>query len=47
MVDQVLVEEAGLTPGDECVVVGSLPLRVRGVTNFLKLHRLGESAVVE
>jgi hypothetical protein len=42
-VDQVLLGEADFHLGDECVVVASLPLRVRGVTNFLKLHRLGES----
>ena len=33
-----------VTPGEEVVVVGSMPASAQGVTNFLKLHRVGESA---
>ena len=47
LVDQVLVEENRLEVGCEAVVVASMPLRARGVTNFLKLHRIGESATLE
>ena len=32
-----------MADGDEVVVVASLPVRATGSTNFLKLHRVGES----
>jgi pyruvate kinase len=44
MVDATLHDLGHLSDGDECVVVASLPVQARGATNFLKLHRLGESA---
>lgn len=43
IVDTVLVEQALFGAGDEVVVVGSLPVKTAGTTNFLKLHRVGES----
>lgn len=44
MVDELLVERTPLTTSDEVVVVASLPVHAAGATNFLKLHRVGESA---
>ncbi|MCZ2109056.1 MAG: pyruvate kinase [Dehalococcoidia bacterium] len=43
-VDTLLVERGFLHDGDEVVVLASLPVHASGSTNFLKLHRLGESA---
>lgn len=43
MVDLTLVAGNHIARGDEVVVVASLPVRVQGTTNFLKLHRIGES----
>lgn len=43
-VDRLLLDGGLLSPGDEVVVVASLPVSAAGTTNFLKLHRLGESA---
>lgn len=43
MVDVTLVARNHIARGDEVVVVASLPVRVQGTTNFLKLHRIGES----
>ena len=42
--DQLLTERGHVRQGDEVVVVASLPVEAAGVTNFLKLHRVGESA---
>jgi len=42
MVDGLLVERRLMAPGEEAVVVASLPLGGAGTTNFLKLHRVGE-----
>ncbi len=44
MVDNVLVEGQHMKNGEEVVVVASLPVVAAGTTNFLKLHRIGESA---
>ncbi len=44
MTDRLLVERGMFKVGDEVVVVASLPVRTSGQTNFLKLHRIGESA---
>ena len=41
--DHMALERGLLVSGDECVIVASLPMRASGRTNFLKLHRLGES----
>ena len=43
MVDLTLTAGNHIAKGDEVVVVASLPVRVQGTTNFLKLHRIGES----
>ncbi|MGE5594856.1 MAG: pyruvate kinase [Hyphomicrobiales bacterium] len=43
-VDKLMVEEQHLKSGEEVVVVASLPVQAKGTTNFLKLHRLGESS---
>ncbi len=43
MTDRMLLENGRLQAGDEVVVVASLPVRSSGATNFLKLHRMGES----
>jgi pyruvate kinase len=43
MTDRMLLGSGRLQPGDEIVVVASLPVRTSGATNFLKLHRMGES----
>lgn len=43
-VDSVLREGRYLEDGEEVVVMASLPVQGHGSTNFLKLHRLGESA---
>lgn len=43
MTDRVLTSREILQIGDEVVVVASLPVRYSGETNFLKLHRIGES----
>lgn len=45
IVDSTLMTEAMFERGDEAVVVASLPVRASGRTNFLKLHRVGESTV--
>ncbi|MCC7365719.1 MAG: pyruvate kinase [Dehalococcoidia bacterium] len=44
MVDQLLVEHACASDGDEVVVVASMPVQTHGTTNFLKLHTVGESS---
>ncbi len=44
MTDRILVDRGILVAGDEVVVVASLPVRYSGETNFLKLHRVGESS---
>lgn len=43
LVDEILVERRFAEEGDEVVVVASSPVQARGTTNFLKLHRIGES----
>jgi pyruvate kinase len=43
MVDEVLVQGQHMQEGEEVVVVASLPVQAAGTTNFLKLHRIGES----
>jgi pyruvate kinase len=43
MVDRTLIGGRHIAEGDEVVVVASLPVRAQGTTNFLKLHRVGES----
>ena len=43
LVDQLLVEGRHVAEGEEVVVVASLPVQTHGQTNFLKLHRVGES----
>ena len=43
MVDEVLVRGQHMAEGEEVVVVASLPVQAAGTTNFLKLHRVGES----
>lgn len=43
MTDRLLLERGLFSEGDELVVVASLPVRTSGQTNFLKLHRIGES----
>jgi pyruvate kinase len=42
-VDSMLLEGGHHAEGDEVVVVASLPVQAAGTTNFLKLHRVGES----
>ncbi|MEO6399185.1 MAG: pyruvate kinase [Tepidiformaceae bacterium] len=42
-VDRLLTEGAYVAEGEEVVVVGSMPVQAAGTTNFLKLHRVGES----
>jgi pyruvate kinase len=44
MVDRLLVEGGHLAIGEEVVVLASLPVKAEGATNFLKLHRVGESS---
>ncbi len=44
MVDRLLLEGRHVAEGEEVVVVASLPVQAAGTTNFLKLHRVGESA---
>lgn len=43
-VDQLLLEGRHVAEGEEVVVVASLPVQAQGATNFLKLHRIGESS---
>ena len=43
LLDQLLVEGRHVAEGEEVVVVASLPVQTHGQTNFLKLHRVGES----
>jgi len=47
MVDSALLSGHHIAEGDEVVVVASLPIRAQGTTNFLKLHRVGDSASYE
>lgn len=42
-VDRLLTEGEYVGEGEEVVVVGSMPVGLAGTTNFLKLHRVGES----
>lgn len=44
VVDRLLVDHHLVAAGEEVVVVASLPVEVAGTTNFLKLHRVGETA---
>lgn len=44
VVDRLLTEGRHVAAGEEVVVVGSMPVGTAGATNFLKLHRVGESA---
>jgi pyruvate kinase len=44
VVDETLVQGRYVQPGEEVVVVASMPVSAQGTTNFLKLHRVGESA---
>ncbi|MCA9831969.1 MAG: pyruvate kinase [Dehalococcoidia bacterium] len=44
IVDSTLSADGMFERGDEAVVVASLPVRAAGRTNFLKLHRVGETA---
>jgi pyruvate kinase len=46
-VDRVLIDGHHVAEGEEVVIVASLPVQVAGTTNFLKLHRVGESAAYE
>ena len=43
MVDGMLMEGGHVALGEEVVVVASMPVHADGTTNFLKLHRVGES----
>lgn len=43
-VDHLLTAGKHVAEGEEVVVVASLPVSAHGTTNFLKLHRIGESA---
>ena len=42
LVDRLLPQHGFAQPGEEAVVVASVPVRASGVTNFLKLHQVGE-----
>ncbi|MEX2081757.1 MAG: pyruvate kinase, partial [Dehalococcoidia bacterium] len=42
-VDRLLVEGGHVAAGEEVTLIASLPVKAAGTTNFLKLHRLGES----
>lgn len=44
VVDDLLQRRGYVHPGDEVVVMGSLPVASAGTTNFLKLHVVGEGA---
>ena len=44
VVDRLLTEGGFVAAGEEVVVVASMPVDAAGTTNFLKLHRVGESA---
>jgi pyruvate kinase len=44
MVDRLLLDGRYVAEGEEVVVVASLPVQAAGTTNFLKLHRVGESS---
>jgi pyruvate kinase len=46
-VDDLLTKGRYVGEGEEVVVVASLPVSAQGTTNFLKLHRVGESANYE
>jgi pyruvate kinase len=43
-VDRLLLSGRRLAAGEEVVIIGSLPVGVSAATNFLKLHRVGESS---
>jgi pyruvate kinase len=43
MVDDTLIGGKYVVSGEEVVVVASMPVSAQGTTNFLKLHRVGES----
>ncbi len=43
MVDRLVMASGHVREGEEVVVVASLPVSAKGSTNFLKLHRVGES----
>lgn len=42
-VDELLIYNRLIAEGEEAVVVASMPVHSAGTTNFLKLHRIGES----
>ncbi len=46
-VDSLLMDGRYALEGEEVVVVASMPVSAQGTTNFLKLHRIGESASYE
>jgi pyruvate kinase len=43
-IEAALVEDRIAAPGDTIVLVAGVPLREKGNTNVLKLHRIGEGA---
>ena len=43
-IEKALLEERVVTKGDSIVITSSSPLSTQGKTNFMKLHRVGESA---
>ena len=38
--EEYVLEQGAVEPGDSVVLVGSIPVTVRGQTNFVKLHRI-------
>lgn len=42
LVEEELVARGHLSPGDLVVIMGGMPVAARGLTNFLKIHRVGE-----
>ncbi len=42
-VDEALLARGHVRPGHELLITGSLPVDLAGTTNFLKLHRVGET----
>ena len=44
VVDGLVLEHGLAKPGDTIIIVGGAPLAVGGVTNYLKLHTVGQPA---
>ena len=46
VVDQRLLDDKLIQPGEHVVIMGGLPVAIQARTNFVKMHRVGEGKTV-